>query len=487
MSDTAAPQDLTGLLARIRSGPAGPEVLAVFDLSAVLDGFAAPSALRRTRPGGVRDPAARILLDGFQPTLTDGGYSRFLHQASARLAGRRRDELAELGVRLFRRDVYGHLFPEAWQLVHAHLARGHTVVLVSALTECQVAPVAAELDIEHVLCTAMDTDADGALTGYVAGKTLWRNGKAQAVRAFAIERGLDPKAGYAYSGATTDQPLLAQSAHPVVINPDRILRAAAGDHDWPVVSFRRRRDPQLVDYVRTVAGFAALLLGALSGVLAKSYTRKRRAMADGLMAFGTAATLATLGVRVRVSGARNARSPRPAVFLFNHQSQFDVIIVPHVLHGGVTGIGKKELTRNPVFGPLMRFVGVTFIDRSSTEKARAALAPVVHTLREGLSIAVSPEGTRSYSPAVGPFKKGAFHIAHQAGVPIIPVVIRNAGEIARRNSMVARAGTVDVAILEPIDVREWDLAELDAQAERVRRLFVDTLLDWPEPDEAAPR
>ncbi|WP_051026582.1 HAD-IB family hydrolase [Nocardia higoensis] len=476
---------MSALLDRIRSGPAGPEVLAVFDLSAVLDGFAGPSALRAALPGGVRDTTARTLLDGYRPTLSDGGYSRLLHRAAARLAGRRRDEVAELGVRLFRRGVFGHLFPEAWQLVRAHLAQGHTVVLVSALTEFQVAPVAAELGIEHVLCTAMDTDADGTLTGYVHGKTLWRNGKAQAVRAFAAERGLDTAAGYAYSGATTDQPLLAQSAHPVVINPDRILSAAACDHDWPVVIFRRRRDPRFVDYVRTIAGFAALLLGAAAGVLAKSYTRRRRAMADGLMSFGTAATLATLGVRVRVSGAHNARSPRPAVFLFNHQSQFDVIIVPHVLGGGVTGIGKKELTRNPIFGPLMRFVGVTFIDRADSDKARAALAPVVGTLRDGLSIAVAPEGTRSYSPTIGPFKKGAFHIAHQAGVPVIPVVIRNAGEIAWRNSMIARAGTVDVAILDPVDVRDWDLAELDARAEEVRQLFLDTLLDWPDPDEPA--
>ncbi|MBF6248863.1 1-acyl-sn-glycerol-3-phosphate acyltransferase, partial [Nocardia elegans] len=188
------------------------------------------------------------------------------------------------------------------------------------------------------------------------------------------------------------------------------------------------------------------------------------------------------GVRVRVSGAHNARSPRPAVFLFNHQSQFDVIIVPYVLGGGVTGIGKKELTRNPVFGPLMRFVGVTFIDRSSTERARAALAPVVDTLRSGLSIAVAPEGTRSYSPEVGPFKKGAFHIALQAGVPVIPVVIRNAGDIAWRNSMIARSGTVDVAILDPIDVRGWDPADLDERVEQVRLLFLRTLLDWPEPD-----
>jgi putative phosphoserine phosphatase / 1-acylglycerol-3-phosphate O-acyltransferase len=103
----------------------------------------------------------------------------------------------------------------------------------------------------------------------------------------------------------------------------------------------------------------------------------------------------------------------------------------------------------------------------------------VETLRGGLSVAVAPEGTRSYTPEVGPFKKGAFHIAMQAGVPVIPVVIRNAGEICRRNAMVARPGTVDVAILDPIDVSAWDPGDLDDKVAEVRRLFVDTLLNWP--------
>ncbi|MGY2060997.1 lysophospholipid acyltransferase family protein, partial [Nocardia gipuzkoensis] len=83
---------------------------------------------------------------------------------------------------------------------------------------------------------------------------------------------------------------------------------------------------------------------------------------------------------------------------------------------------------------------------------------------------------------VGRFKKGAFHIAIQAGVPVVPIVIRNAGEIAWRNSAVVRKGVVDVAVLAPIDVRDWDPHQMDAEVERVRQLFVETLLDWPAPD-----
>ena len=70
-------------------------------------------------------------------------------------------------------------------------------------------------------------------------------------------------------------------------------------------------------------------------------------------------------------------------------------------------------------------------------------------LADGVSIAIAPEGTRSLSDRLGPFKKGAFHIAMQAGVPIVPIVIRNAGELMWRNSFWLRPGTVDVRVLEP--------------------------------------
>ncbi|MFI9506064.1 HAD-IB family hydrolase [Nocardia sp. NPDC052566] len=465
----------TAALAAIRSGPQGPGIAAIFDFGAVLAGFA-PSPphrrlLRRTDP-------ATVLRDGIRDNPTDGSYGRFLQQITRTLAELPEAELDEIGARLFRHETYGHLYPEAWQLIRAHEAAGHTIVLASSLTRFQVAPAAAELGIDHVLYTELAA-TDGVLTGYVEGKTRWRNGKTEAVRTFAAAHGIDLTASYAYAQSITDLSLLAEVGRPAVVDPDARLTDTAAEQGWPVLTFAPRRAPRLGDVLRTVAGFAALLGGALAGVLAKSYTGRRRAMADALMDYGTSATLRVIGVRIRLIGGEYARAPRPAVFLFNHQSQFDVIILPKVLGGGVTGIGKKELTRNPVFGPLMRFVGVTFIDRSNTAEAKAQLAPVVQTLRGGLSIAVAPEGTRSYSPRVGPFKKGAFHIAIQADVPVIPVVIRNAGEISWRDAMVARRGTVDVAFLAPIDVTGWDPNDMDDEVAAVHRLYTDTLTNWP--------
>ncbi|MEV6252394.1 HAD-IB family hydrolase [Nocardia sp. NPDC051929] len=467
---TDARADLDAALAAIRSGPQGSAVAAIFDFGGtVID---APKSRR------LRRKPADVLLGGLRDHMTDGEYSRFLRELSEALAGRSEQELDDVGRRLFQRTVYGYLYPEAWELIRTHRAAGHTIVLVSSLTRFQVAPAAAQLGIEHVLYTPMATSG-GVLTGYPDGKTLWHNGKAEAVATFAAAHRVDLEHSYAYADSIADLPMLSLVGHPVAVNADDALSGAADRQHWATLAFRPRRAPRASDYVRTAAGFAGLLGGALFGVASKAPTQDRQRMADALMAHAARNTLRIAGVRVRVTGGEHARSPRPAVFLFNHQSQFDIIIVPEVLGGGVTAIGKKELTKNPVFGPLMRFVGVTFIDRANTAQAKAALRPVVETLRGGLSVAVAPEGTRSYTPEVGPFKKGAFHIAMQAGVPVIPVVIRNAGEICWRNAMVARPGTVDVAILDPIDVSAWEPGDLDDNVARVRQLFVDTLLNWP--------
>ena len=89
------------------------------------------------------------------------------------------------------------------------------------------------------------------------------------------------------------------------------------------------------------------------------------------------------------------------------------------------------------------------------------MEPVVDKLREGVSIAIAPEGTRSVSYRLGPFKKGAFHIAMQAGVPVVPIVIRNAGELMWRNSFWLRPGTVDVRVLKPIPTHKWKAETID--------------------------
>jgi putative phosphoserine phosphatase/1-acylglycerol-3-phosphate O-acyltransferase len=171
---------------------------------------------------------------------------------------------------------------------------------------------------------------------------------------------------------------------------------------------------------------------------------------------------------------------RPAVFFINHQSTLiDALVTSRVVQRGFTVVAKAEVKQMPVLGQLLTLADVAFLDRTNTSKAISAMQPAVDKLRAGISIVISPEGTRSLSPKVGPFKKGGFHLARDAGVPIVPIVIRNAGEIMWRNAKVSQEGTLEVVVHEPVPTTYWTKADLDEWVPRMRQLYVETLDDWP--------
>jgi putative phosphoserine phosphatase/1-acylglycerol-3-phosphate O-acyltransferase len=127
----------------------------------------------------------------------------------------------------------------------------------------------------------------------------------------------------------------------------------------------------------------------------------------------------------------------------------------------------------------LRLLETAFVDRADNAQARKALEPAVERLQSGTSIVIAPEGTRSPTPTPGKFKKGAFHLAMQAGVPIVPLVFRNTGELMSRNAMIIHPGLVQVAVLPPIDVSDWSRDDLDERIEGVRQLYIDTIAHWP--------
>src|SRR5699024_315903 len=99
---------------------------------------------------------------------------------------------------------------------------------------------------------------------------------------------------------------------------------------------------------------------------------------------------------------------------------------------------------------------------------------------KGLSVLIAPEGTRLDTREVGPFKKGAFRIAMAAGIPVVPIVIRNAELLGGRDAMAINPATVDAAVLPPIPTTDWTLDDIDERIARVRQLYLDTLADWPD-------
>ena len=167
------------------------------------------------------------------------------------------------------------------------------------------------------------------------------------------------------------------------------------------------------------------------------------------------------------------------MFIFNHQSILDGYVLLHLLRRGFTGIAKQDAARMPILGQILRGLDFAFIDRGNSRSAIETMKPAVDRLRLGMSIVIAPEGTRGLTPKLGRFKKGAFHMAMQAGTPVVPVVIRNTYQVMPRGSLLFRPGTVQVCVLPPIDVATWKVEDLDRHVADVQALFQRTLDDWP--------
>lgn len=358
---------------------------------------------------------------------------------------------------------------------------GHTVVIATSATRMQVAPLARELGVEHVVCTEMAV-VDGVLTGSVVRPVPWGTGKLNAVIEFLNRHDIEAASTHAYANGDEDIPLLTAVGHPHPVNPQPKLATVARAHRWPVLEFAGRKPARLdpTPALRTAAAFGTLFTSAGAGVVLGVLKGNRRVGVD--VATSLFQTLAgpLAGVTFEVTGEHNAWSHRPAVFFINHQSTMvDFMVATRVIRTGFTAIAKAEVKEMPLVGHLFDMAGVAFVDRSNSKAAISALLPVVQTLKSGISVVIAPEGTRSLTPALGQFKKGGFHLARQAGVPIVPVVVRNSGEIMSRNARTMRPGKVEIAVLPPIDTAAWTANDVSEQAAVMRQLYQDTLENWP--------
>jgi putative phosphoserine phosphatase / 1-acylglycerol-3-phosphate O-acyltransferase len=476
----AMAHEVSAAVAAIAAGPKGPQIGAFFDFDGTLiDGYsAAPYFAERLRRREMsRSEAADIIRTAWRGDLNESEFADVVGRGITAWAGHREDELTALWSRLFKEKIASRLFPEAWRLVKAHQRMGHTVAIATSATRYQAAPIAEELGVVHVLCTRV-TVHDGRLTGTVEGAPLWGTGKADAVRAFAKAHGIVLAESHGYANGNEDIAFLKTVGHATAVNPKPALVAAASRERWQVLRFPKRRGTAST-LARSLGAYVALATTSLAGVAYAATTGQKRRAAEWVSARGSDAMLAMTGVDVAVLGEQHLWAHRPAVFMFNHQSVADGYVLLRLLRAGFTGVAKQEVAHMPLLGHLLRALDFAFIDRGATRSAIEAMAPAVDRLRQGMSVVIAPEGTRSLTPRLGRFKKGAFHIAMQAGAPVVPVVFRNTYEVMRRGSLLFRPGTVDVCVLPPIDVRAWQLADLDRHVADVRALFQRTLDDWP--------
>jgi len=174
------------------------------------------------------------------------------------------------------------------------------------------------------------------------------------------------------------------------------------------------------------------------------------------------------GVKLNVTMRGRLDPGRPYVFMANHASMVDIWAVFVTIPASFRFIAKKQLSRIPLFGWAMSAGRFIFIDRQNALAARRSMDEAARRIRSGQSVVIFPEGTRTRTGGLLPFKKGGFHLAIDSGVPIVPVAIRGSGAVMPPGSPLIRKGTVTLEVDEPIPTEGLGTADRDALIEKVR-------------------
>lgn len=177
------------------------------------------------------------------------------------------------------------------------------------------------------------------------------------------------------------------------------------------------------------------------------------------------------GARLEVQGLEHVPREGPLVFVANHQSTIDIPVLFAALPRDFRFVAKRALKYVPVLGWYMWLARFVFVDRGNRREAIASLEKAAAQIRGGVSIAMFPEGTRSESLRILPFKKGPFALAMKAGVPLVPVAIEGSGRLMPKNSWNITPGPIKVSIAPPIDPRTFG-GDRDALLAAVRDAVV---------------
>jgi 1-acyl-sn-glycerol-3-phosphate acyltransferase len=227
--------------------------------------------------------------------------------------------------------------------------------------------------------------------------------------------------------------------------------------------------------------WSLFLAGALLGILGPpillfSWLVNKHDLVYPWARFGAGLWLRLSGVRVKVRGLELLDPKQTYVFVSNHRSYLDTATLFIYTGRRIGLLAKKELLKVPVLGVGMGFVNVMAIDRTNRESAIRTTEAAAKRIQSGVSFGVFVEGTRAKPGELLPFKKGAFYMARQAGVPVVPIAIKNSDVLMGKGTGEARSGIIEMVLMAPIDtagvVSDEQMNELIS---RVRNAIADEL------------
>lgn len=175
-----------------------------------------------------------------------------------------------------------------------------------------------------------------------------------------------------------------------------------------------------------------------------------------------------LFIKVKITGIEKLDPKKSYVIAANHQSIYDIFVVYGWLPMIFKWVMKAELRRIPLVGKACESAGHIFINRKNPVSAKKSLDRAEAQLRNGVSVVVFPEGTRTYTGQMGKFKKGAFRMAADLQLPIVPVTLRGCFERLPRNGFVVTPGLIEMIIHEPVEVKGY---ENEKQPELMQKLY----------------
>jgi 1-acyl-sn-glycerol-3-phosphate acyltransferase len=240
-----------------------------------------------------------------------------------------------------------------------------------------------------------------------------------------------------------------------------------------VAAFRSVATYVAISLYVLVTGIVGMLLATLFG-----WTDLLYIFGHGGVRLGSALS----GIKYRIAGDENLPRDRAAVYCSNHQSNVDPPILYTALHPRMHILYKHEIDRIPVLARAFRMGGFIPIDRSRKESAMRSIEAGARSLQAGNSFLIFPEGTRSKTDEMLPFKKGGFVMAIKAGAPIVPVGIQGGRAAMRRGSRIIRPVTVSIRVGKPIETAQLTMDDRDALIEQVRGAIAGLLAEGPIED-----
>lgn len=219
-------------------------------------------------------------------------------------------------------------------------------------------------------------------------------------------------------------------------------------------------------------GFFALILCPLQALLMNRWPQKGRFIPVGqvIRRLWALSLLKPHCVKIDIEGpgAKLLPDPKGMVIVSNHQSALDILIHLASFHKNVAFFAKKELLRVPLFGWAAWLVGTVYIDRSKGIRNRESLGVLEKTLRNGGSVLIYPEGTRSKNAELLPFKRGAFVTAITLGRPLLPVCVIDSWKLMPKKAASIRSGRVRMYVGEPVPTEGLTQEDRFELAERLR-------------------